>query len=58
MKRFALFLTVVALGFLAIIWFGGGTAPAADKTQLGQVNIQALMQNAHDLTDTTPAVPY
>jgi hypothetical protein len=23
-----------------------------------QVNIQALMQNVHDLTDTTPAVPY
>jgi hypothetical protein len=57
MKRFAVFLTVVAFSFATIIFFGGA-APAPNEPQLGQVNIQTLMQNAHDLTDTTPAVPY
>jgi hypothetical protein len=33
-------------------------APASDAKQLSQVNVQALMQNVHELTDTTPAVPY
>ncbi len=57
MKRFAVFLTLVVFTFGGIIWFAG-SAPASDKTQLAQVNIQALMQNAHDFTDTTPPVPY
>ncbi len=56
MKRFAVFLTFVVFTFGGIIWFAG-SAPASD-TQLAQVNIQALMQNAHDFTDTTPPVPY
>ena len=34
------------------------SAPASDKTQLSQINIQTLMQNPRDLTDSTPAVPY
>jgi hypothetical protein len=34
------------------------SAPASDTKQLSQLNIQALMQNVHDLTDTTPAMPY
>jgi hypothetical protein len=55
MKQIALFLGVAAIGIFAITWFAGG-APASDRTQLAQVNIQALMQNAHDLTDTTPEV--
>jgi hypothetical protein len=42
--------------------FGPASAPInpafRGRTQLGEINIQALMQNAHDLTDTTPAVPY
>jgi hypothetical protein len=57
MKRFAIFFTVAAFGFLAITWFAA-KAPASDRTQLAQVNIQTLMQNVHDLTDTAPAVPY
>jgi hypothetical protein len=55
MKRFAIFFTVAAFGFLAITWFAR-TAPASDRTQLSQVNINALMQNAHDLSETTPEV--
>jgi hypothetical protein len=34
------------------------SAPASEKTQRGQVNVHALMQNAHDLTETTPAALY
>ena len=48
---------VVTFTFVAIVLFNG-SAPASDTKQLSQVNIQALMQNTHDLTDTTPAVPY
>jgi hypothetical protein len=57
MKRFEIFFTVAAFGLLAITWFAA-KVPASDRTQLSQVNIQALMENAHDLTDTTPAIPY
>jgi hypothetical protein len=57
MKRFALSLMFVAFSLIAISWFAGN-APASDRTQLAQINIGALMTNAHDLTDTTPAVPY
>jgi hypothetical protein len=57
MKQIALFLGIAAIAIFTITWFAGN-APASDRTQLGQINIQALMQNAHDLTDTTPAVPY
>ncbi len=56
MKRIAFFFGVAAIGIFAITWFAG-SAPASNAKPLGQVNIQALMQNAHDLTDTTPAVP-
>jgi hypothetical protein len=57
MKQLAIFLGVVAISIFAISWLAR-SAPAADKTQLGQVNVQALMQNAHDLTETTPAALY
>jgi hypothetical protein len=43
---------------LGVIVLFNGSAPASDTKQLSQVNIQALMQTAQDLPDTTPAVPY
>ena len=57
MKRFAIFLGVVAISIFAITWLAP-SAPASEKTHRGQVNVQALMQNAHDLTETTPAALY
>jgi hypothetical protein len=57
MKRIAVFLGVVGLSIFAITWLAP-SAPASEKTQRGQVNVQALMQNAHDLTETTPAALY
>jgi hypothetical protein len=57
MKRFLAFFAIVAFGLVAITLFNG-SAPASYTKQLGQVDIQGLMQNVHDLTDTTPAVPY
>ena len=57
MKGFAVFFAVAAFSLIVITFFNG-SAPASDTKQLSQINIQALMQNAHDLTDTTPAVPY
>jgi hypothetical protein len=57
MKRFAIFFTVAGFTLIAIALFSG-SAPASETKQLSQVNIQELMQNTHDLTDTTPAVPY
>jgi hypothetical protein len=57
MKRFGVFVAVVAFALGAIVQFNG-SAPASDTKQLSRVNIQALMQTAHDLPDTTPAVPY
>ncbi len=57
MKRIAIFLGVVAVSIFAITWLAP-SAPASEKTQRGQVNVQALMQNAHDLTETTPAALY
>ncbi|MBV8512132.1 MAG: hypothetical protein JOZ94_22325 [Xanthobacteraceae bacterium] len=57
MKQFAIFVGVVAVSIFAIIWLAP-SAPASEKTQRGQVNVQALMQNAHDLTETTPAALY
>ncbi len=57
MKRFGVFVAVVAFALGAIVLFNG-SAPASDTKQLSRVNIQALMQTAHDLPDTTSAVPY
>ncbi len=57
MKQFAVVFGIVAFTFVAIVTFDG-PAPASGTKQLSQVNIQALMQNVRDLTDTTPAVPY
>jgi len=57
MKRSGLFFAVVTFALGAIVLFNG-SAPASDTKQLSQVNIQALMQTAQDLRDTTPAVPY
>lgn len=57
MKQLAIFLGVVAISIFAITWLAP-SAPAAGKTQPGQVSVQALMQNAHDLTETTPAALY
>jgi hypothetical protein len=50
MKQFAVVLAVAAFTLIAIALFNG-PAPASDTKQLSQVNIQALMQNVHDLTD-------
>ena len=57
MKRIAVFLGVVAISIFAITWLAP-SAPASEKTQRGQVDVRALMQNAHDLTETTLAVAY
>jgi hypothetical protein len=57
MKRFAVFLGVVGISIFAITWLAP-SAPASEKRQLGQVNVHALMQNAPDLTETTPATLY
>ena len=57
MKRFAVFLGVVAITIFAITWLAP-SAPASEKTHRGQVNVQALTQNAHDLMETTPAALY
>jgi hypothetical protein len=57
MKRFAVFLGVVAITIFAITWLAP-SAPASEKAQRGQINVQALMQNAHDLTETTPTPLY
>ncbi len=57
MKQFAVVFAAAAFTLIAIALFNG-PAPASDTKQLSQVNIQALVQNVHDLTDTTPAVPY
>jgi len=57
MKRVAVFLGVVAISIFAITWLAP-SAPASEKTQRGQVNVQGLMQNAHNLTETTPAALY
>jgi type II secretory pathway component PulM len=57
MKRIAVFLGVVAISIFAITWLAP-SAPASEKTQRGQVHVQALMHNAHDLTETTPSALY
>ncbi|MBV8747371.1 MAG: hypothetical protein JO134_20260 [Xanthobacteraceae bacterium] len=57
MKRFGVFFAIVASALGAIALFGG-SAPNYDTKQLGQIDIQTLMKNSHDLPDTTPAVPY
>ena len=57
MKRFAVFLGVVAITIFAITWLAP-SAPASEKTQRAQVNVQALMQNTYALTETTPAALY
>ncbi|MBV8744493.1 MAG: hypothetical protein JO134_05570 [Xanthobacteraceae bacterium] len=57
MKGFAMVFAAAAFTLIAIALFDG-PAPASDTKQLSQVNVQELMQNGHDLTDTTPAVPY
>jgi hypothetical protein len=51
--KWAVFLDVVAISIFAITWLAP-SASASEKTQRGQVNVQALMQNAHGLTETTP----
>jgi hypothetical protein len=53
MKRIAVFLGVVAMSIFAITWLAP-SAPASEKKQFGQVN----MQNVHDLTETTPVGLY
>jgi type II secretory pathway component PulM len=57
MKRIVVFLGVVAISIFAITWLAP-SAPASEKTQRGQVNVHALMQNAHDLTEATPSALY
>src|ERR1700756_5209966 len=47
MKRFAIFLGVVAISIFAITWLAP-SAPASDKRPIAQVNVQALLQNAHE----------
>ncbi len=53
--RFAAVFAAAAFTLIAIALF---TAPPPDMKQLSEVNVQALIQHVHDLTDTTPAVPY
>jgi type II secretory pathway component PulM len=57
MKRIAVFLGVVAMSIFAITWLAP-SAPASEKTQRQQLNVQGSVQNAHDLTETTPAGLY
>ena len=57
MKRIAVFLGVVAMSIFAITWLAP-SAPASEKTQPGQVHVQAQVQNAHNQTETIPVGLY
>jgi len=58
MKRFWFVCTFAIFGLAAFVWLNPGTAPASNRTALGQINIQELMRNTHDLPDTTVLEPF